>query len=216
MGSWLYLKLSNSFFFFNLKSKIDETNKGIDKLNRETKEWNEQINKLYSLDKESNYKSMRTIDSLVSIFSKSSKKLTDLYYVKANLQYLNNNYEDALNSVNTSIKINKYENPKQLSLKGACLAMKGKFKDAEKYFITASSMNYDFKWELGNFYELQKNKLYAKTTYQNLLKEDSIIYRKCKLRIIELDKSTPNYLNKIKIKTEENRYSYQRTKLEIY
>lgn len=62
---------------------------------------------------------------------------------------------------------------------------------------SAASINHDFKWNIGNYYEVLHQKDSAVSNYQWLYQQDSLTYRYCKERLDELSKKRPHFLTQL-------------------
>ena len=61
----------------------------------------------------------------------------------------------------------------------------------------AVGMNYDYEWNLGNYYEIMGEKDSAIAKYSSLYKEDSVVYAFCRQRIKALEAKHPQLLTEL-------------------
>ena len=78
------------------------------------------------------------------------------------------------------------DTPRNKANKAAYYVKKGYLNKAMNLLREAESVNYDFKWLIGNLYEIQGNREKAIIEYQSLFQMGEGIYEYCKDRISEL------------------------------
>ncbi|HEX9503488.1 MAG TPA: hypothetical protein VF974_04180 [Patescibacteria group bacterium] len=93
---------------------------------------------------------------------------------------------------------NTYEaGPKYLAARAGAYLKRKMPDSAFVDLIKAAEINYDYKWNLGNYYEVIGKRDSALINYTWLYNEDSVVYKFCKQRINELEKRHPKVLTEL-------------------
>ena len=192
-----FAKINTNYDWFKLRNRIESSNKESEERKLEKLKWINLVDSIYAISDNSYKESISFIDNQIEKYSYSIRKLEDLNFIKGNIQYKYEKINEAIKSLKTYNNFKKKEYPKYLGLMGGCLLKKGHLKTAERYLKSASQQNHGYKWHLGNYYEVLKKENLAVKEYEYLLSQDSVFYQKCKVRIDELSKEPPNYLNEI-------------------
>jgi tetratricopeptide (TPR) repeat protein len=161
--------------------------------NEKTLKWENFIDSLYRAVDTSRISSLSAIDNLIaSGVSLDRFKTSELHFIKGDIYYRIDSLKKAIDEYTLSGK-DFSMTPKKLAARaGAYIKMKqydSAFSDLNK----AAEDNYDFYWNVGNYYEIIGNIDSAISYYNRLYYKDTIIYKFCHDRALELknDKVKP-------------------------
>lgn len=163
----------------------------------------DRINKIALVDKKL---AIKKIDSLLTFDSSINRTNTcDLHFIKGDLLYQLDSSKSALEEFSKSDPDTNMTFAKIWVAKaGVYLKMKENVM-AEEYLRKASENSYEYYWNLGNYFEILKKKDSAIVAYQRLYVHDTIFYKYCNDRIIELHKNNPQYLTELVFKDRERK-----------
>ena len=71
------------------------------------------------------------------------------------------------------------------------------FDNAFKDLTNAAEVNQGYNWNIRNYYEIIGRKDSAILSYQKLYHQDTVVYKKCLDRIIELEKGKPKLFKEL-------------------
>jgi tetratricopeptide (TPR) repeat protein len=135
----------------------------------------------------------------------NTEKYYDLHFMKGNIYYSIDNLKEAIEEFSLAGQSVRFENPKILAAKaGAYLKLK-QFDTALNKLTQAAEINYDYYWNIGNYYEIVGQRDSAINNYERLYKHDTSTYKYCEDRIAELKKNKPHFLTELIYKDRERK-----------
>jgi tetratricopeptide (TPR) repeat protein len=154
--------------------------------NKKLYEWDKKIEELYNrADQEFEY-GIQYADSLLEFDKSLDKwKVSKLHEIAGELYYDNEMINLALERFKLYENIS-FDSPGNKANKAGCYIKKGDLEKAMELLIEAADFNHEFKWHIGNLFEIQGEREKAIEQYKYLYLRDTIIYAYCNERIIEI------------------------------
>ncbi|WP_299256058.1 lipopolysaccharide assembly protein LapB [uncultured Aquimarina sp.] len=179
--------------------KIQREKKINNPLNKETLQLHSRIKKIYKKADTDLSKGIEYADSLIhnDEFLSKQNKIANIQVIIGEILYDNNQIDLALER----FLLVKKKEPKHLKNDAniaGCYIKKGDYKKALELLTEASNINKDFKWLIGNYYEVIKSKPNAINVYKELYDSDNQAYSYCKERIEELQNSKAKMYEELK------------------
>jgi tetratricopeptide (TPR) repeat protein len=163
--------------------------------NAKTLSWEKVIDSIYKLADTNKNSSILAINSIIlNDTNLNSGNLFDLYFIRGNLYYRIDSLQRAFQDFSQG---QNYSSPKMLAARAGVYIKLKQFDNAFKDLTKAAEVNYDYNWNVGNYYEIIGRKDSAILSYQSLYNHDTIIYKKCIDRIIELKKDKPKLFKEL-------------------
>ena len=98
-----------------------------------------------------------------------------------------------------------YRSPRLLAAEAGVYIKQHKFDTALINLKEAAEVNYDYHWNIGNYYEIIGQKDSAISNYQILYQHDTLTYNYCQDRIAELKKVKTKFLKELIFKDKERK-----------
>lgn len=132
---------------------------------------------------------------LIQSHKYSSPHVSDLYFLQGNIYYRIDSFQMAVSAYSEADP--RGDGPKYLAARAGAY-LKEKMPDsALADLVKAAGMNYDYKWNLGNYYEIIGKKDSAEANYLWLYHENPVVYKFCNERIYELETKHPRLLTEL-------------------
>lgn len=184
----------------------DEFSKQADSQNEKLLSWEQTISNINNLADSNQRLAINHIDSLIQFNTTlTGEKLSDLHFIKGEIYYNNDNFEKAIGEFSVAAQNLHFESPKILAAKAGAYIKLKKFDTAFNELNQAAEINYDYYWNIGNYYEIVRQKDSAINNYQRLYKRDTNIYKYCGDRIAELKKNKATFLTELVYKDRERK-----------
>ena len=162
--------------------------KGAEISNAKTNAWEKQINDLYADAKTNPAAAIKKTDDIIKTDTSLDKfDIAELYFIKGDIYYHEADYQKALGQFSGSLKAAGIDAPKYLAARAGAYIKLKEFDKAHDDLNKAAEVNYDYDWNIGNYYEIIGKKDSAASYYHKLYEHDTIFYKSCMDRIIELN-----------------------------
>ncbi|MEJ7736120.1 MAG: hypothetical protein WKF97_01735 [Chitinophagaceae bacterium] len=160
--------------------------------------WEKVIDSIYKLAETDKLLSIRAInDIMVSDTNLNSGNLFDLYFIRGDLYYQIDSLQRALQDFSAFDEGQNYSSPKMLAARAGVYIKLKQFDNAFKDLTSAAEVNHGYNWNVGNYYEIIGRKDSAILSYQKLYHLDTVVYKKCLDRIMELEKDKPKLFKEL-------------------
>ena len=148
--------------------------------------WEYLVDSLYRMADTNQITTFLTIDNLISNDTSLDRhKISILHFIKGNIYYRIDSLQKSITEF-TAAGV-EYA-PKYLAARaGAYLKLK-QYDNAIADLKKAAELNYDYFWNIGNYYEVIEERDVAISYYVQLYNKDTTFYKFCKDRIVELGK----------------------------
>jgi len=138
---------------------------------------------------------LSTLTRLIQSHNYSSPHVSDLYFLQGNIYYRIDSFPMAVISYSKADP--RGDGPKYLAARAGAY-LKEKMPDsALADLVNASRMNFDYKWNIGNYYEIVGEKDSAIANYSWLYHQNSLVYKYCNERIHELEAKHSRHLTEL-------------------
>jgi len=145
------------------------------------------------------------IDSIIEIDKSLDKwDISNFHSIVGETLYDYDSIEHALKRFEFAESIS-FSSPRSKANRAGCYVKMGDYNTALKLLNQALSVNVDFKWYLGNLYEVMNDKGRAIEQYSELYQEDVTVYKYCEDRIMEIEESSSKLLTELKYKDRRKR-----------
>ncbi len=172
--------------------------------------WDNLIDSIYKIADTNRTLSFDKLDHLINYDNSLDKfKLSELHFVKGDIYYRIDSFRNAVEEYTLATEPSKQGTPKELEARAGAYIKLKQFDKAFSDLTTASKMNYEFLWSVGNYYEIINKKDSAIACYNRLYWRDSVNCKEGKERVIELKKTNPKLLTELIFR------SRQRIKIEL-
>jgi tetratricopeptide (TPR) repeat protein len=190
----------NGYTMIDLEEKIK-------KQNEESLSWEKFVDSVYTIA-DSNLESAINLIDQKMVTESNTNRLFDLHFIKGDIYYVYDSISKAVTEF-TEAMPSEYEiYPKCLAARAGAYVKQKKCDRALYDLNRAITGNHDYLWNLGNYYEVARQKESAIDCYNKLYQYDTIIYKYCSVRINELQQKNPKLLDELVYKDRE-RYSLQ-------
>lgn len=158
--------------------------------NAKTLAWENLVDSLYRTADKNQTTALQTIDNLISNDTSFDRhKISELHFIKGDIYYHIDSLQKSVTEFTTAGQAYNMETPKDLAARAGAYVKLRQYDKAFTDLKKAVEINYDYFWNLGNYYEVVENKDLAISCYNRLYKQDSTTYRFCLDRANELKKS---------------------------
>ncbi len=166
----------------NLDEIKEAYSKEIEIYNSKTIHWERVIDSIYKIGSSSKLACIEAIDNLLLVDSTlESKNKAELRFIKGDIYYRIDSLENALSEF-----AKNYRSPKLLAAEAAVYIKQKKFDLAFSNLQEATVANYDYYWNIGNYFEIIGLRDSAISNYQKLYRRDTLIYKYCNDRVFQL------------------------------
>lgn len=144
-------------------------------------------------------------DSLIrNDTSLNNFQISELHTLVGESFYDYGKYDKALERFYLDEKLT-FDSPRNKANKAGCLIKQGDYESAKKLLEEASKINHDYKWLLGNYYEIQGEIEKAISEYKYVYQRDTIVYSSFNQRIKELKNSLEKTHTELKYRHRRRR-----------
>ncbi len=151
--------------------------------NAKTLAWENLVDSLYKIADTNQTTTFLAIDNLISNDTSLDRhKISELHFIKGDIYYR----IDSLQKAVTEFTIAGQTTPKDLAARAGAYIKLKQYDSAFADLNKAAEINYDYFWNLGNYYEVIGNKDSATSYYNRLYKQDTTTYKFCQDRVMEL------------------------------
>ena len=178
---------------------LNSTRKGLadsaKKQNRTTVNWEKTYLNLENKSLDSPLTVISSVTKLIGSHNYSGPHVSDLYFLMGNIYYRIDSFSLAVRCYSDADP--RGDGPKYLAARAGAY-VKQKMRDsALADLIKAANANGDYKWNLGNYYEIIGKKDSALANYRWLYHQDSVVYAFCNERIHALEARHPRLLTEL-------------------
>jgi tetratricopeptide (TPR) repeat protein len=161
--------------------------------NEKIYDWEEKIEILYERADKNLQRGVEYADSLIENDKSLDKwKISNLHSIVGELYYDNDSIVQALERFHLNQTLT-FDSPRNKANKAGCYVKMGDFDKAMTLLEQASETNHDFKWYIGNLYEIKGEPEKAILEYDYVYRRDTLVYALYNQRIQELS-NNPNQL----------------------
>lgn len=151
--------------------------------NARTMAWENLVDGLYKMADTNQIRTFQTIDSLISNDrSLDRHKISELHFIKGNIYYRIDSLQKSIIEFTSA----DMKAPKYLAARAGAYIKLRQYNNAFADLNKAAEINYDYYWNVGNFYEVTGNKDSATVYYLSLYNRDTITYKFCQERVNNL------------------------------
>lgn len=173
--------------------------------NKEVYAWEAKIEELYQLADSNLSSGVKYADSLIeNDRSLDEWKISNLHSIIGQLYYETNNIDLALERFQENEALT-FDSPGNKANKAGCYVKQGDYDKAMTLLEQAAEVNYDFKWYIGNLYEIQGEPEKAKEEYRFVYHKDTAVYSSYNQRIQELSNNPDQLLTELYYKDRRKR-----------
>ncbi len=160
--------------------------------------WEKVIDSIYKLADTDKILSIQAINEImVNDTNLNSGNLYDLYFIRGDLYYQIDSLQKALQDFSENDRGERFSSPKMLAARAGVYIKLKQFDNAFKDLTKAAEVNHGYNWNVGNYYEIIGRKDSAILSYQKLYHQDTVIYKMCLDRVIELEKDKPKLFKEL-------------------
>jgi len=182
----------------------DEYSKQAEIQNKQVLSWEKIIDSINILADTNQILAIKRLDTLIKFDTAlTSEKLSDLHFIKGDIYYNVDSFTKAIDEFSFAAQRIHFESPKILAANAGAYTKLKQYDTALNELKQAADINYDYYWNIGNFYEIVRQKDSALLNYKRLYVHDTIVYNYCETRIRELKKNKPIFLDKLIYKDRE-------------
>ena len=179
--------------------------KQADEQNKNIYAWEDKIEILYNRADMNLQNGIEYADSLIENDKSLDKwKITNLHTIVGELYYDNDSIVKALDRFHLN-EILTFDSPRNKANKAGCYIKLGDFEKAMTLLKQASETNYDFKWYIGNLFEILGEPDKAILEYDYVYRRDTVVYSYYNQRIQELRNNPDQLLTELKYKDRRKR-----------
>lgn len=168
--------------------------------NKEIYVWETKIEELYKRADSNLSVGVNYADSLIENDQTLDKwKVSNLHTIVGEIYYENDSIDRALErfQINESLT---FDSPRNKANKAGCYVKQGDLKKAMTLLQQAAETNHDFKWYIGNLYEIQGERDKAILEYDYVYQRDTVVYAFYNQRIEELANNPDQLLTELHYK----------------
>ena len=163
--------------------------------------WEKIVDSIYKIADSNKLTCLKAIDNiLLTDTTLESQNTADLHFIKGVIYYRIDSLEKALTEFSQN-----YRSPELLAAEAGVYIKQKKFDSAFSNLREATEVNYDYYWNIGNFYEIIGQKDSAISNYQKLYQHDTLVYKFCQDRVLELKKGKTKYYKELIFKDRERK-----------
>jgi len=164
--------------------------------------WENKIDSIIKLADTNRLLAIQAIDSIMQYDTLGASKIFDLHFLKGNLYYQIDSLTKAIDEFSLA-ELRDVTSPKILAAKaGAHIKLK-EYDLALNELRQAADINYDYYWNIGNYFEIRGQKDSALSNYQKLYDENKTVYKYCGDRIEELKHNKSKLLTELVYRDRE-------------
>lgn len=160
--------------------------------------WENLIDSLYKLSIINTLETIKTIDILIHTDTSLNKhEISELHFIKGDLYYRIDSLQKSIDEFSTAGYIYDMKTPKDIVARAGAYIKLKQFNKAYLDLTKAASINYDYYWNIGNYYEILGKKDSAIFYYKQLYIKDTIFYKLCNDRALELKHAETKLLTEL-------------------
>ncbi len=158
-----------------------------EKSNKKILAWESLRDGLYKMGSTNKITTINVIDSLLkNDTSFGSMEISELHFIKGDIYYSIDSLQKAIDEFTSSGQVVEMRSPKHLAARAGAYIKLKQFDNAIEDLKIAAEINYDYFWNMGNYYEIIGKKDSAIYYYNRLYSENISVYKYCNDRILEL------------------------------
>jgi tetratricopeptide (TPR) repeat protein len=166
--------------------------------NAKTLAWENLVDSLYRMADINQTATLRTIDNLISSDTSLDRhKISELHFIKGDIYYRVDSLQKSLIEFTIAAQAYNMRTPKDLAARAGVYVKLKQYDNAFADLKKAAELNYDYFWNLGNYYEVIGNKDSATSFYNRLYNHDTTIYKFCLDRTSELKNPNTKLLTEL-------------------
>jgi len=173
--------------------------------NKEVYAWEAKIDELYKRADKNLNGGVSFADSLIENDKSLDKwKISNLHTIVGEIYYDNDSIDRALERFLIDESLT-FDSPRNKANKAGCYVKRGDLEKAITLLQQAAETNHDFKWYIGNLYEIQGEREKAILEYDYVYQRDTIVYAYYNERIQELENNPDQLLTELYYKDRRKR-----------
>jgi tetratricopeptide (TPR) repeat protein len=185
----------------SFQEKIDDIRNDFSKkaevYNAEVLSWENKIDSIIKLADTNHLLAIHAIDSIIqydTIFG--SIKNSELHFLKGDFYYQIDSFTKAIDEFSLA-ELENFASPKILAAKAGAHIKLREYDLASNELRQAANINYDYYWNIGNYFEIRGQRDSALSNYQKLYDKNKTVYKYCGDRIKELKNSKSRLLTEL-------------------
>jgi hypothetical protein len=156
--------------------------------NARTQNWENYVTTIYKIADTNQYLALNRIDKKIEEDDSLNKdEKSELHFMKGDIYYRLDSLQKSLDEFTTYGQDDNMSSPKELAARAGVYIKQKHFKKALEDLTNAAEINYDYYWNIGNYYEIIGKKDSAIIFYNKYYQKDSVNGKRCKERIAELE-----------------------------
>lgn len=160
--------------------------------------WANLTDSIYKIADTNQLSAITAIDNLIiHNISLDSHNISELHFIKGDIYYKIDSLKKSVSEFSFAGQTTNMGLPKHLAARAGAYIKLNQYRNAFADLTKAANINYDYLWNLGNFYEVIGKNDSAISNYNRLYKKDPIAYQFCLARITELKKTNPKALTEL-------------------
>ncbi|PZF71719.1 tetratricopeptide repeat protein [Taibaiella soli] len=174
------------------------TSKTLLEQNQQARKWMKEKANLKALATVDQKKAISQIDSLLNSKTLELDQLDELHALKGNIYYKMDSFQKSVIEFGTAAQRLNMQSPRDLAGRAGAYIKLKQYPDALSDLKAAAAINYDYYWNLGNYFEIVGNRDSAAFYYTKLFTKDTIYYRFCRDRATELAQPQAKLMKELK------------------
>jgi tetratricopeptide (TPR) repeat protein len=185
----------------SFQEKIDDIRNDFSKkaevYNAEVLSWENKIDSIIKLADTNHLLAIQAIDSIIQYDTlHGTTKKFDLHFLKGDFYYQIDSFTKAIDEFSLA-ELENFASPKILAAKAGAHIKLREYDLASNELRQAANINYDYYWNIGNYFEIRGQRDSALSNYQKLYDKNKTVYKYCGDRIKELKNSKSRLLTEL-------------------
>ncbi len=149
--------------------------------------WEKLVDSLYKMADTNRSASLHAIDNIISNDNfLDRQKVSELHFIKGDIYYRVDSLKQSVSEFIAATNRYDLESPKILAARAGAYIKLEQYDKALADLNRAAEINYDYFWNLGNYYEVIGNRDSALSCYNRLYNHNTTTYRFCQDRVSAL------------------------------
>ncbi len=160
--------------------------------------WDRIVDSLYIMADTNQTAAIRAIDNMISRDpSLDRHEISQLHFVKGDVYYRTDSLEKSVSEFTIAGQEYSMGAPKDLAARAGAYVKLKHYDKALADLNKAAEINYDYLWNVGNYYEVIGDRDSAISCYKRLYSHDTTTYKHCQVRVAELKNPSAKMLTEL-------------------
>jgi len=183
----------------------EDFSKQAEQQNKEVYAWEDKIEELYKRADRNLKEGVNYADSLIDNDKSLDKwKVSNLHVIVGEIYYDKDSIDSALERFQKNESLS-FDSPRNKANKAGCYVKQGDYGKAMKLLEQAADVNHDFKWYIGNLYEIQGELEKAILEYDYVYQQNTNVYDYYNQRIQKLKNNPDQLMTELQYKDRRKR-----------